>query len=236
MSKFTTLFIDLDGTLLPSKHFYHKPQLRCAEIIIDAIGPNCIDPGNLITRAYDISKEIMREDLCKNHDHFQLSFVKLYQQLAVSKGDSINVKVCERLYHEAGEAFRHDDYQLYPDVFNTLMDIKQRKVLVTLGNKEIQTKKIDATGIHRWLDEIEIVGAKTESTYQNLLDKYQVSHEEVAMIGDNFKLDIQPSMNIGMWAFHVTDNVHDANKLFLFLKRSRYQAIPNFSAVEQYLK
>ena len=226
-----TLLIDFDGTLASTNYFYYKPQLRCASIIIQALKHDSIDPGKLIARADDLRKESIA-DGWKSRYHFENSWIDLYRELCLKTGHKPKNTVEKRLFAAAEKYRTHNEYRLFPGVPEALRTIKQRKILCTLGHVDIQTRKIEMTGLDKLLDDIEIVAFKNIATYKGLLAKYKLDPATTAMIGDNTRLDIAPAMDCNIMTFHILGK-HQAP--FITGMPLKYQTLHTFAEVLSYL-
>lgn len=76
-----------------------------------------------------------------------------------------------------------------------------RLVLITQGDSAEQSSKIDRCGL--LFDNVEIYPQKNENAYLDLLNKRNVTAEQFIMIGNSFKTDILPVLNIGAKAIYV---------------------------------
>ncbi|HHE36329.1 MAG TPA: HAD family hydrolase [Candidatus Woesearchaeota archaeon] len=89
----------------------------------------------------------------------------------------------------------------FPDV-KLLKNFKQRKILVTSGTKEVQLRKVDILGIKDLFDEIIVDESSNpqgkQKIFSKILSKYNVKPNEVMVIGDNAKSEINAGNNLGM--------------------------------------
>ncbi len=92
---------------------------------------------------------------------------------------------------------------LYKDAkdFIEQLSAQYKVVLITQGDSSEQKSKIDRSGIV--FNDIEIVPQKDERTYIDLLSKRSISTDRFIMIGNSFKSDIVPVLNIGAKAIYV---------------------------------
>ena len=66
-----------------------------------------------------------------------------------------------------------------------------------------QQNKLRRSGIAPFFDVVSIVSDKTEDAYHNLCTELQVSPAELLMVGNSFRSDIAPALQIGAYAVHV---------------------------------
>ena len=80
---------------------------------------------------------------------------------------------------------------------------KYRMVIFTKGDPLEQEAKIARSGLGEFFEDVEIVGNKTALEYGRLCRHNAVKPEEFAMIGNSFKSDIAPVLEMGSNAIHI---------------------------------
>ena len=73
----------------------------------------------------------------------------------------------------------------------------------TKGELLDQENKLRRSGLAPFFDVVSIVSDKTEEAYHNLCTELQVSPAELLMVGNSFRSDIAPALQIGAYAVHV---------------------------------
>ena len=89
------------------------------------------------------------------------------------------------------------------EVLTTLRERDHELWLLTKGDLFDQESKLARSGLSVFFERIEIVSEKDEATYRRLLDRYGVSPDEFAMIGNSLRSDVLPVVAIGARAIHV---------------------------------
>ena len=83
-----------------------------------------------------------------------------------------------------------------------------RLIVVTKGNMLDQEHKLERSGLRGYFSHVEIVSDKTEKTYSDLLSFLCIDASELLMVGNSFKSDISPVLQIGGYGayipFHAT--------------------------------
>lgn len=83
-----------------------------------------------------------------------------------------------------------------------------RLILITKGNMLDQQRKLDRSGLRGFFSHVEIVSDKDESTYRRLLESLDIRPSQLLMVGNSFKSDIAPVLQIGGYGayipFHTT--------------------------------
>jgi putative hydrolase of the HAD superfamily len=80
---------------------------------------------------------------------------------------------------------------------------RHRLLLVTKGNHEEQTAKVQRSNLSRYFEAIEVVPEKDAKTYAKLGEKYGLEARNTWMIGNSPKSDINPALEAGFNAIFV---------------------------------
>jgi len=97
------------------------------------------------------------------------------------------------------------EVELLPYVSSTLEELaaQYRLMLITKGELSEQERKIQASGLTSYFEQIEILGSKHEEAYQALLDKYDIVPQRFVMVGNSLRSDILPVVALGAFAVYV---------------------------------
>ena len=109
------------------------------------------------------------------------------------------------------------------ETLKTLQDREQyRMVIFTKGDPLEQEAKIERSGLGRYFDDIETVSGKTVMEYKRLCAHNGVSENQFMMVGNSFKSDIAPVLEMGsnailipfktMWEHEIVEE-YDHNNL-----------------------
>lgn len=95
--------------------------------------------------------------------------------------------------------------ELLPGIEEVLSKLKGQfhLLVITKGDLLDQESKLARSGIADYFDAIEIVSDKNSETYQQILNRHQISTEHFLMVGNSLKSDILPVLDIGARAIHV---------------------------------
>lgn len=114
-----------------------------------------------------------------------------------------------------------------PEVADTLSQLRKsgRYVMVVFTKGEIldQENKLRRSGLGKYFDDAVIVADKTKDEYRKLCTRFNADMGQMMMIGNSFKSDIEPVLQLGgfaahipfhvMWQYEVTEE-HDHEHLF----------------------
>ena len=107
-------------------------------------------------------------------------------------------------------------------------------IVVTKGNMLDQENKVGRSGLKQFFDHVEIVSDKNEKTYSDLLKFLDVKAEELLMVGNSFKSDIAPVLEIGGYGayipFHTTWQ-HERTDEYDHPKLFRLSAFPDLEGL-----
>ena len=108
---------------------------------------------------------------------------------------------------ESGRTILHNPATPLPGVVETLeklsSDGRYRLVLLTKGELLTQERKIERSGLAKYFSHIEIVSNKSQKEYLVLCDKLGISPDQLLMVGNSFKSDIEPVLQLGGWGVHI---------------------------------
>lgn len=97
---------------------------------------------------------------------------------------------------------REHQVDLLPGVRETLsvLSARHRLFLLTKGDRDEQQRKIDASGLAGFFEDVVIVAAKNEQTYRDLVLQRGLDRERTWMIGNSPRSDILPALAAGLGA------------------------------------
>ena len=119
-------------------------------------------------------------------------------------GKKLTAKQAEKII-ESGRKLLHNPATPLPGVTETLSNLKgrYRLAIITKGDLFDQEKKIVRSGLKAYFDEIFIVSDKDREHYEDLCSKMSIRPPELLSVGNSFKSDIAPVLEIGGWAVHI---------------------------------
>ena len=76
-------------------------------------------------------------------------------------------------------------------------------VVFTKGDNLDQLNKFRRSGLSPWFDDIIVVADKTPKEYRRLCRFFDTRIERLCMVGNSFKSDILPVLQLGGYAVHI---------------------------------
>jgi putative hydrolase of the HAD superfamily len=208
--KYTHIFFDLDNTLwdfgsnsrnamLAAFLHYELKSVCNFNLFFDLYTKH----NNRLWEAYR-NKEVSKKELTN------LRFQNTFDELKITK---VNADEMNTLY--LNEMPKQTD--LNDGVIDTLKYLKTkgyRLNIITNGFKEVQFKKIEASGLRAFFDKIfiseEIKSHKPERRiFEYAIQSVNAKKAKSIMVGDDFEVDILGALNFGIDAIHF---INDANK------------------------
>jgi putative hydrolase of the HAD superfamily len=98
------------------------------------------------------------------------------------------------------EAIASTEIELLPGVADTLRELSSRHTLamVTKGNLEEQTSKLENSGLRPFFSAVEVLAEKNPAAYSELVNRHGWKPSTTWMIGNSPKSDINPSLAVGL--------------------------------------
>lgn len=132
---------------------------------------------------------------------FTLSMIETSLKITDDKLPPALLKKIMRL----GKNMLTEPVVMLPDVEETLKTLSKKYSLVVATKGDIldQERKIQKSGISKYLHHIEIMSEKTPEGYKKLIDNLRIKPHEFLMVGNSEKSDILPVLEIGANAIHI---------------------------------
>lgn len=188
---------DADDTLWDNQHYYERAEaVFCEELAAY---------GDAEWLSYELFKvETANMDMLGyGAKAFTMSMMETALKIG---GDTLPASSLSRILM-AGKSLLEIPAMPLPGVADTLEALhdsqKYRLVLFTKGDILDQRNKLCRSGLSRYFHRIEIVANKTEREYKDLCIQTGIREQELLMVGNSFKSDIQPVLQLGGKAIHI---------------------------------
>jgi putative hydrolase of the HAD superfamily len=132
---------------------------------------------------------------------FAHALMRTFEQLAVVP---VTPEQHERI-HRLAHGIAEHPVEILADVPETLEYLARRHhlILMTKGNLTEQSGKVERSGLKEYFAAVEIVAEKNAQTYNDVVGKYGLAHDETWMVGNSPKSDINPALAAGLNAVFV---------------------------------
>ena len=110
---------------------------------------------------------------------------------------------------EIGKKTVTPQMKLYEHAEEILAHFSQshKLILATKGDLKDQQYKIERSGLAKYFSHIEIMSEKDCYNYTALLNKCNISPDQFLMVGNSFKSDIKPVLEIGAKAVYIPSEI-----------------------------
>lgn len=187
--KISTIGLDADDTLWHNESFFRLTQARFADLLRDFA-----EADHLMERLLEAEK--------RNIHHYGFGikgFVLSMIETAIEVTEKrVPADVIAQILSAGQEMLAHP-VDLFDGVQETVEALAHdyRLVLITKGDLLDQERKITASGIDHLFDAIEVVSAKTPTTYARLFTAHGTGPEQAIMAGNSMKSDVLPAIEAG---------------------------------------
>ena len=191
------LAFDADDTLWLNEPLFRKAERQVADVLSEF--------GNF---EY-ISDELYKIEFKNMPDYgygakaYVLSMIE--NALNISGGKLSESQI--RTILESGRSILHNPATPLPGVEETLAALRDSgrftMVMLTKGELLDQEHKIERSGLAKYFSHIEIVSNKSQKEYLVLCEKLGVDVTEIMTIGNSFKSDIAPVLELGGWGAYI---------------------------------
>jgi putative hydrolase of the HAD superfamily len=133
--------------------------------------------------------------------NFTKSLVETYRRLAERDLQDEDVQQVRRF----GEQIRTHPMQLLDGVKETIdyLSARHELVVLTKGDVEEQTLKIERSGLAESFKRAIIVEEKDVATYHSVVEELQIDPQRTWMIGNSPRSDINPALSAGLNAVYI---------------------------------
>ncbi|MBR1872221.1 MAG: HAD family hydrolase [Bacteroidales bacterium] len=195
------LAFDADDTLWENETLYRKAEARWAEVLKDygtleelSAALYSVESANMPLYGYGT----------------RAFFMSLVETSLKVSGNALKGEQTGAILDIARDLL-HNPATPLPGVPETLESIRESKryimVLLTKGDLLDQELKIERSGLGKFFDYVDIVSNKSRKEYLDICAKYGICPAEFLMVGNSFKSDIAPVLEIGGSGIHVPFHV-----------------------------
>jgi putative hydrolase of the HAD superfamily len=195
MSSLTTIGFDADDTL-----WHHERYFVAAKEQFVALLSDHTDVVDIAGRLHDT--EIVN---VRNYGFGVKGFTLSMVETAVAiSSDRVPASVIAQIV-ELGRDMLSHPVDPFPDVRETLQALQSthKLLVVTRGDLFDQERKLTASGLAGFFEEIEIVSDKTRPVYERIFSRHGDGPGRAMMIGNSMRADVVPAIAAGAWGVHV---------------------------------
>jgi putative hydrolase of the HAD superfamily len=191
-----TLLIDCDDTLWENNVYFERAIAK----FISFLDHREHSPEQVRL----ILNEVERDSVIKHGyglHSFTHSLVACFRKLSIA---TVTPEMDGRIRSFAHQIADHP-IELIAGVTETLEYLGQRHrlIMMTKGNSDEQSGKVERSGLKKYFSEVEIVAEKNEETYRSAIVKQSLPADKTWMIGNSPKSDVNPALAAGLHAVFI---------------------------------
>ncbi len=197
--KIKLIAFDADDTLWVNEYHYRKAEERFAEMM----APYCDydTANNALLRVEKNNLPL----LGYGSKPFIISLIETGIEL--SGGTLSNEQILKLI--KIGKDTIGQQIELYPKVERVLEYLSSLfpLVLATKGDLKEQESKVERSGLKKFFSGVEIMSEKTTESYLKIIEENKIAPENFLMVGNSYKSDIKPVLEIGGYAVYVPSEI-----------------------------
>lgn len=201
LSGIKVIAFDADDTLWENEPRFREAERKAAEAIREYA-----DFQTISSSLYAVEVKNM-PDYGYGAKAFTLSMLE--NAVKISEGRLSGEQVARII--EAGREILHNPAVPLPGVRETLSELRESgrftMVVVTKGDLLDQRTKVARSGLSDFFDLVEVVDEKTSNEYLSICSRLGSSPSELLSVGNSFKSDIAPVLEIGGFGAHIPFHV-----------------------------
>jgi putative hydrolase of the HAD superfamily len=142
-------------------------------------------------------------------ERFPTSCAQAYEELCRSTGRTVDTEIAERVRGAARSVFERDP-PLVPGVRETLRFLRARGArlaLLTKGDHDLQSRRVERSGLRDFFDVIQIVPEKSLAVIRDVVAALGVDVGSAWMVGNSIRSDVIPAIDAGLRAVWIKAHV-----------------------------
>lgn len=195
-TNYKVIAFDADDTMWVNETFFRETEEKFCKLLSD----------------FSTSDEIMKVLFATEMDNleqygygtkgFVLSMVETALKIT---GNKVPQKIIEQIL-DLGKKQINQPVELLDGVIDTLEYLKgkgYKLIVATKGDLLDQERKLKKSKLEKYFHHVEVMSNKKAADYAKLLSHLDISPEEFLMIGNSYKSDIEPVLELGAFGIHI---------------------------------
>ena len=194
--KIKKLIFDADDTLWENNIYY----INASEDFVDLITKSGLSKEKIEQDFRTLERKVVKEMGYGSQNYLYLLRMVFEQYATVINIQDISPefeKICSEF-----ESHLHTQPKIFPEVSSILAKLgeKYQLYVLTKGNIEEQKQKLEKSKLLKYFQQVFVESEKNINTYRRILKDNQWAVDEICMIGNSLKSDINPALKLGMCA------------------------------------
>ena len=198
------VIFDGDDTLWSTEQLYDEARSQARGIVAES----GLDGAKWeeLERVVDVQNV---NNLGFSMERFPTSCVQAYEEVSERAGRAIDAKTAEKIRYSAQSVFRRDP-PLISGARETLSFLRSsgaRLALLTKGDRDLQLRRIQRSGLSEFFDIIQIVPEKSPNVIRDVVVALGVNPSSTWMVGNSMRSDVLPAIDAGLRAVWIPAHV-----------------------------
>jgi putative hydrolase of the HAD superfamily len=202
---------DGDDTLWSTEQLYDDARLRARQVVAES--------GLDAARWEECERRRDVHNVAKlgySMERFPTSCVQAYEELCRSTGRSVDTATAEQVRQAARSVFERDP-PLVSGARETLAFLRLRGVrlaLLTKGDPELQSRRMERSGLRDLFDIVQIVPEKSPEIIRDLVAALGVDVGSAWMVGNSIRSDVLPAIDAGLRVVWISAHVWEYEQAY----------------------
>lgn len=202
---------DGDDTLWSTEQLYDDARSRGRDVVAES--------GLDAERWEELERRIDVQNVAKlgySMERFPTSCVQAYKELCRRTGRAVETETVNRVLQAARVVFECDP-PLVPGARETLTSLRARGArlaLLTKGDRELQLRRMERSGLRDLFDVIQIVPEKSAAIIRDVVAALGVDVGCAWMVGNSIRSDVLPAIDAGIRAVWIRAHVWEYEQAF----------------------
>ncbi|HAJ32409.1 MAG TPA: hypothetical protein DCK79_03445 [Candidatus Atribacteria bacterium] len=192
--KIKTIIFDLDDTLIKTSKLYNQAREEFS-LLMENFG---FKKEEALAKLDEIDINYIKEyGFVK--ERYPLSLGKTYEYFCKINGEKINPVLKKKIEDIGWQVFRQVP-ELIEDVYFVLDTLSKKYflILATLGDPQVQDKKLQLTGLKKYFSAVYVLRYKNVEEYQNILTEHKLNKKDTWIVGNSVRSDLNPGLKLGI--------------------------------------
>ncbi|WP_297091307.1 HAD family hydrolase [uncultured Draconibacterium sp.] len=228
-TNFKVVGFDADDTLWVNETFFRENEKKFCELLSD------------FSTSDETMKELYATEMNNLEEYgygtkgFVLSMIETALKIS---GNTVPQSIIERII-ELGKSQINQKVELIDgieDVLNYLHQKGYKLIIATKGDLLDQERKLKKSNLEHFFHHVEVMSNKQPDDYKKLLLHLDILPEDFLMIGNSYKSDIEPLLELGAYGIHVPFHIlWEHEKTTEKEEHPNWLKIQNISAIKNIL-
>ena len=192
--KIKTIIFDLDDTLIKTSKLYNQAREEFS-LLMENSG---FKKEEVLAKLDEIDiKNIHQYGFVK--ERYPHSLGKTYEYFSKENSEKVDLELKKKIENLGWQVFRQIP-ELVDGVYRVLDVLSKRYflILATLGDTQVQGKKLQLTGLKRYFSAVYVLRYKNVEEYQNILTEHKLNKKDTWIVGNSVRSDLNPGLKLGI--------------------------------------